>query len=48
MNVFIAILSTLCFGAMLNEKDKHNKMLFGACFITTIIAMLIVTSMRVL
>jgi hypothetical protein len=41
MKVFVAILSLFCLGAMMSEKDIHNKMLYGACFIATIVAILI-------
>lgn len=50
MKVFIAILSALCMGAMMTETDRHNKLMWCVCFITTIIAilMLILLPMKVL
>lgn len=48
MKVFMAILSVLCVGGMLSEKDTHNKLMWSACFIVTIIGSMIMTSMQVM
>ena len=47
MKVFMAILTVLCLGAMMNEKDGHGKMMWCACFITTIIVIMMLVSLQV-
>lgn len=46
MKVFMAILSVLCMGGMMSERDKHNKLMWCACFIASVVAAMTITLLQ--